>query len=131
MSTQKQPNIIIQNQNVQSNNGCFTGCFQWILGLLAFGILLTIIQAFAPFIGIIIGLVIGSWIGYCIESGNETETFKNVLLKLRYTNWRDFKNVEKSIKIKLYFIVGFAIPLAIIGYLGGRNLSEYLSESFQ
>ena len=100
MSTQKQPNIIIQNQNVQSNNGCF----QWIFGILAFGILLTIIQAFAPFIGIIIGLAIGSWIGYCIESGNETETFKNVLLKLRYTNWRDFNNVETSIKIKRYFI---------------------------
>ena len=119
-----QPQIINQIQNVQTNNGCFTGCGQYIIGFFVLGLIIAIIDAFAPLIGVIIGLVVGSWVGYFIGPATAEENFKQVLLQLRKTNWRDFKNVEISIKMKLYYLLGCAIPLAIIGFVIGRNISD-------
>lgn len=119
-----QPQIINQIQNVQTNNGCLTGCGQYIIGFFVLGLIFAIIDAFAPILGAIIGLVFGSWIGYFIGPATAEENFKQVLLQLRNTNWRDFNKVESSIKMKLYFILGFAIPSAIIGFVVGNNISD-------
>ena len=110
--------IIIQNQNIQNNNGCLIG----LLGLFILGVILAILEAFAPLIGIAIGLILGSWIGYIIGPGNDTNSFRQNLYQLRTTNWKNFNEVDDITKQKLYYLCGFAIPLGVVGFYLGRGM---------
>lgn len=110
--------IIIQNQNIQNNNGCLKGLFV----LFILGVILSIIEAFAPLIGILIGLTLGSWIGFKVGSDNESEKFREVIYKIKKTNWKKLNEVEDSTKRKFYYIAGFGIPLGVAGFFLGRGM---------
>ena len=124
--------IIIQNQNTNRNTGgggCLQGCGSYFLYLVGLGIALALLQALAPVLGAVAGLVAGFWVGAAVANGANEEdiSFNQSVDLLKSQNWKNFKELDPKIKIRVYCMIGSSIAGALLGLWLGISISAALS----
>lgn len=122
--------IIINNTNVQNNNGglggCFSGCGNLIAGFIAIGFVGALLGQFGGIVLALAGFFLGAWAGIFINNNlvGVSKTAQETMDEINSLDWDKWSEWDPYYKSTVYWAGGLAVACAIGGWIIGASIAK-------